>query len=153
MPFENRVRLLRKAYGFSQKKFAECFSVDQTAVSNWERGKNSIDFSVAERIADRFTLPVEFVYGKPYTLTRGKERWSEEEKKGYEACPNEEARELYAFRVGQGVMNGHSPAAPEHTPSEEEIKVALFGGAADVTEEMWLEVKRFVEFVKQKKER
>ena len=34
--------------------------------------------------------------------------------------------------------------------SEHDIKVALFGGAEEVTDEMWAEVKSFVEFVKQK---
>ena len=35
----------------------------------------------------------------------------------------------------------------------DEIKIALFGGDGDVTDEMWEEVKRFVEFVKSKKDR
>lgn len=40
---------------------------------------------------------------------------------------------------------------PEPRPaSEHDIKVALFGGAEEVTDEMWAEVKNFVEFVKQK---
>ena len=40
---------------------------------------------------------------------------------------------------------------PEPRPaSEHDIKVALFGGAEEVTDEMWAEVKSFVEFVKQK---
>lgn len=38
----------------------------------------------------------------------------------------------------------------EETASEEEVKVALFGGAEEVTDEMWEEVKNFAEYVKQK---
>ena len=38
----------------------------------------------------------------------------------------------------------------EETAGEEEVKVALFGGAEEVTDEMWEEVKRFAEFIKQK---
>ncbi|MBQ0090306.1 MAG: helix-turn-helix transcriptional regulator [Prevotellaceae bacterium] len=34
--------------------------------------------------------------------------------------------------------------------SEEQLKVALFGGADEVTPEMWEEVKNFAEFVKSK---
>lgn len=34
--------------------------------------------------------------------------------------------------------------------SENDIKVALFGGAENVTDEMWEEVKQFAEFVKNK---
>ena len=39
---------------------------------------------------------------------------------------------------------------PVRPASEHDIKVALFGGAEEVTDEMWAEVKSFVEFVKQK---
>ena len=38
----------------------------------------------------------------------------------------------------------------EETASEEEVKVALFGGSEEVTDEMWEEVKNFAEYVKQK---
>ena len=39
------------------------------------------------------------------------------------------------------------------SPSEENIKVALFGGDGEVTDEMWDEVKRFAEFVKSKQKK
>lgn len=43
------------------------------------------------------------------------------------------------------------PDAPDKiTIDESQIKVALFGGGKEVTDEMWDEVKRFVEFVAQK---
>ena len=35
-------------------------------------------------------------------------------------------------------------------PSDDQVKVALFGGDEEVTDEMWEEVKNFVEFVKGK---
>ena len=44
-----------------------------------------------------------------------------------------------------------NPDAPEQNAIDEsQIKVALFGGDKEVTDEMWDEVKRFVEFVAQK---
>ena len=33
---------------------------------------------------------------------------------------------------------------------EDQLKVALFGGGTEVTDEMWLEVKNYAEFIKQK---
>lgn len=39
---------------------------------------------------------------------------------------------------------------PEQSAPEEIAKVALFGGYGEVTEEMWQEVKNYVEFLKQK---
>ena len=44
-----------------------------------------------------------------------------------------------------------NPDAPEQNAIDEsQIKVALFGGDKEVTDEMWDKVKRFVEFVAQK---
>ena len=45
-----------------------------------------------------------------------------------------------------------APAEKRERDLDEELKVALFGGDGEVTEEMWQEVKRFVEFVKHKKD-
>ena len=154
---ENRIKILRKSAGLSQTDFARLFSVDQTAVSNWEKGKNSIDMATADKIADYFCVPVEFVYGKPYRITRPLSLWSEAEGLAYDRAKNEETRSYLEFINGRGVFDksgttvstkGESP-----TPTEDEIKISLFGGSSEVTDEMWDEVKKFVEFIKSKKER
>lgn len=44
---------------------------------------------------------------------------------------------------------GEESQEPSTFPTEDDIKVALFGGDSEVTDEMWNEVKRFAEFVKQ----
>ena len=38
----------------------------------------------------------------------------------------------------------------KETNKDEEVKVALFGGDTEVTDEMWQEVKQFAEYVKNK---
>ncbi len=53
------------------------------------------------------------------------------------------------FGVSVDYLLGNEGKA-EHVTTEHDIKVALFGGASEVTDEMWAEVKSFVEFVKQK---
>lgn len=153
MTLPNRIRILRKAQRLSQKAFADLFSVDQTAVSNWEKGKNNIDLTLADKIADRFRVPVEFVYGKPYTITRRQTDWSTEEQAVYARAANEEEKQVLEFRFGRGVFEGsNTTVSRDGAISENEIKVALFGGDGIVTDEMWQEVKNFVAFVKQKKE-
>ena len=150
----NRIRILRKAKGLSQKSFAELFSINQTAVSNWEKGKNNIDLSLADRIADAFTVPVEYVYGKPYVITHLQSEWTPEEKEAYQSAKNAEEKELLEFRFGRGVFEGSGATLSRKGGiSENEIKVALFGGDSEVSEEMWQEVKNFIAFVKQKKDR
>ncbi len=56
------------------------------------------------------------------------------------------------FNVSVDYLLGReeTKTAPEPT-DEEKLKVALFGGDDEVTDDMWDEVKNFVEFVKQKK--
>lgn len=151
MTTPNRVRILRKSHKLSQKQFAELFSVDQTAVSNWEMGKNNIDLSLADRIAGYFKVPVEYVYGKPYTLTRPLAEWTREENAAYLSA-NDAEKKLLEFTLGRGVFENGTTVHAKTQPSERDIKVALFGGEDEVTEDMWQEVKNFVAFIKQKKE-
>lgn len=60
---QNNIKLLRKAHFQSQAQFAKEFQIDQTAVSNWENGKNSISLDIAKTIAEKYVVPLEFVYG------------------------------------------------------------------------------------------
>lgn len=48
-----------------------------------------------------------------------------------------------------GVSVDYLLEVEEPSATEDDIKVALFGGDGEVTDEMWEEVKRFAEFVKQ----
>lgn len=50
------------------------------------------------------------------------------------------------FDVSVDYLYGKRPSAPD----EEALKVALFGGGAVVTDEMWNEVKRYAEFIKER---
>ena len=49
-----------------------------------------------------------------------------------------------------GVSVGYLCGAPMTAATEEALKTALFGEGVVVTDEMWNEVKRYAEFVKQK---
>ena len=152
MTLPNRIKILRKSQKLSQKRFAELFSVDQTAVSNWEMGKNNVDLALADKIADTFKVPVEYVYGKPYTVTRPFSEWTNEEKAEY-AAASEETKQLMEFTCGRGVFESNGTTIhAKRLPSEHDIKVALFGGEDEVTDDMWQEVKNFVAFIKQKKD-
>lgn len=47
-----KIRALREAKGISQRELAEALGVDQSAVSNWERGKAEPTAFNIRRIAD-----------------------------------------------------------------------------------------------------
>ena len=49
-----------------------------------------------------------------------------------------------------GVPLSYIIGEDEQVSLEDQLKVALFGGGSEVTDEMWLEVKSYAEFVKQK---
>ena len=58
------------------------------------------------------------------------------------------------FHVTMNYIMGIEEPAPQETQSgraisDGDIKVALFGGAGEVTDEMWDQVKKFAEFIKQ----
>ena len=100
----NRIKILRKSQRLSQAKFADIFNKDQTAVSNWENGKNSIDMSTCDKIAEYFGVPIEFVYGKKYTLTRPVSDWTADERSAYERTRSPEEREFLEFIYGRAVF-------------------------------------------------
>lgn len=58
---QNRLKELRKAKGFTQQQFAEIVGISQSYVSDIEKGKRDIDFTLAKKFAD--TLNV-----KPFEL-------------------------------------------------------------------------------------
>ena len=53
--------------------------------------------------------------------------------------------QLFEVSVDELVENGHVSKT-----DEDDLKIALFGGDEEVTDEMWDEVKKFAEFVKAK---
>ena len=97
----NRIKSLRKYKKWSQQLFAEKFNVDQTAVSNWETGKNNVDIDTAKKIALEFNVPLEYIYGEAYTETRPMSKWSSDEIEDYENT-KDEARDYLRFIYGRG---------------------------------------------------
>lgn len=55
-----------------------------------------------------------------------------------------------ALNVSAEYLMGWDTGSSVTPASEEQLMVALFGGADEVTEEMWDEVQRFAEYVKSK---
>lgn len=76
---KSRIKAIRRAHDLTQAQFASMLNVDQTAVSNWEQGKNSIDVEIAKTIAKKFNVPLEFIYGGKYKITNPIENWYEDQ--------------------------------------------------------------------------
>lgn len=52
--------------------------------------------------------------------------------------------------VSMNQITGIDDSVKKTVVTEDDIKVALFGGSGEVTDEMWEEVKNFAEFVRNK---
>lgn len=57
------------------------------------------------------------------------------------------------FGVTVDYILGNSTEDKNNPPTDEEIKFALFNGADGITDEMYEEVKRFAEFVKEREKK
>ena len=57
------IRLYRKKANLTQKQLAQKLGVQNTAVSNWENGQNSIDTELLFRVCDIFGITINQIYG------------------------------------------------------------------------------------------
>ena len=76
-------------------------------------------------------------------------------KRGQIIIPDQKA-ELLADILGttpEYLTDKTDTPTPPQTVTDLDIKVALFGGDGEVTDEMWEEVKQFAAFVKQKNQK
>ena len=95
-----------------------------------------------ERGINKSTLSKES--GIPYTTIDGFY------KKGCENIKLQTLQKLADyFDVSVDYLLGKSAKRKSDTVSDSDAKVALFGGEGEVTPEMWDEVKRFADFVKE----
>ena len=114
----NRIKCLRLYHSLSQAEFANLFNVDQTAVSNWEKGKNNIDIKIAEKIAERFSVPMDFVYGRPFSLQRTQNEWYKDEIEDYNSCIPA-TRDYLLYKWGNGIF--HPVPEEEKLTDENEL--------------------------------
>ena len=107
----NRIKSIRTYFGMSQTAFAEKFGVDQTAVSNWEKGKNSIDVKIVEKISQHVSIPMDYIYGAAFEITRPKTNWQRSELEDYATAPAE-IKDFLLFKYGRGVFHAQNDEKP-----------------------------------------
>jgi len=59
-----RIKVLRKDAGLSQKELAEALGVHQTAVSQWEHGRTMPDIGLLPALAELFKVSVDYLLGR-----------------------------------------------------------------------------------------
>lgn len=121
MENKNRIKCLRKLHRLSQEEFAKQYNVAQTAVSNWEVFRNNIDISIATRIAEDYKVPVEFIYGFEFTVTRPIEQWYPDQLEKMNNA-NKLCRDFFLFKYGKGFFaNTYDSSSDEASPPPSNI--------------------------------
>ncbi len=125
----NRIKCIRMYHGLSQTAFGNLFGVDQTAVSNWEKGKNSIDIKIVEKISQHFSLPMDFIYGTPFELSCHKSSWHKSQIEDYINAPSE-IKDYLLFKYGKGVFHSvpEEEKSTESLLAEEDIVIYHYNG-------------------------
>ena len=62
--FRLRLKELRENAGYSQYTFADAFGVAQSTVGSWEAGKREPNLDTIQRIADFFSVTVDYLLGR-----------------------------------------------------------------------------------------
>ena len=116
-----RIKELRKQHGLSQIELGKVLNIAQNTLSAYERGSRDPDTDTLASIAQYFGVSVDYLLGRT-------------------DIPDE----IKKSSQNSDFENKMRPI------NDDDIKVALFGGDGEVTDEMWNEVKNFAAYVKSK---
>ena len=62
--FAERLKALRKKYGYTQVSLAETLGVSKGTVAMWETGKRTTDFETLIGLSDLFDVRTDYILGK-----------------------------------------------------------------------------------------
>lgn len=128
MPIGDEIKRLRKLRGLTQKQLGEMCGMADSAIRKYESGKIKPKIESLRKIAAALQVDV------------------------YSLADFDTASEMLEEHINGGQEKKEVPPVQEdkREVSEDDIKFALFGGAGEITDEMYDEVKAFVKFVKMK---
>lgn len=138
------IKKAREEAGLTQEELGSMIGVTGVTIMRYEKGQREPKIEIVEKLARAMGISKQEILG-----------WSREPTPLDEAVleiypgydPTKETIPEYLARK-EAEKNSEPPEPPAVT--EEDIKFALFGGAGEITDEMYDEVKAFVQFVKMK---
>ena len=159
-----RIHDLRKAHHLTQTEFGALFGIGKTTVSSYETGNSSPNDDIKIAICRYFDVSTDYLLGLTDERHRILDRISIDDVDEGDCDFSTTAVEFKIEGTADDVKTVESALKkrgirysvdsmkkkPSAEVSAEDVKVALFGGAGEVTDEMWDEVTSFVEYVKQK---
>ena len=64
MKIQEKIKFLRKKYGYSQEDLGKLLGVSKQAISMYERGERGLESSDIEKLADIFNVDINVLYGR-----------------------------------------------------------------------------------------
>lgn len=128
-----RIKTVRIEAGLTQQQLAKRLGIPYQSIGQWERGMRNPKIETLQAIADAIGVSLDYLLGNvsdPFFVLD-----TEKIKADINSYEND--------------PEPSQPARPEVT--DDDIKFALFGGAGEITDEMFEEVKRFARFLKQER--
>ena len=140
-----RIMELCKEKGVSGSKMCLDLGMSKSTMSELKAGRTkSISTSTAQKIAEYFGVSIYNVLGIPIKTIAHPNGIN-----NLEVAPDDVEVMYTDLSKAERLLNSQSKKTPAAV-SDEDIKVALFGGDTEVTDEMWHEVMNYAEFLKQK---
>lgn len=60
----DRLKILRKDYGYTQKQIAEYLDIDQAYISRIEKGERTLNLSLLDKICQLYNCTPDYILGK-----------------------------------------------------------------------------------------
>lgn len=143
--FERFTELCTSA-GSSPNAEAKKLKIPSGSVTAWKNGAIPRTRTI-QKIADHFGVTPAYLMGwarEPDALDEAVLEKYPGLRLGHETISE------YLVRIEAETKKDHQPAESRPEVTEEDIKFALFGGAGEITDEMYEEVKRFAKYVQQR---
>lgn len=62
--FHEKLKMLRKKKGLTQQEIADLLNVNRVTYTNWEKGKREPNYEKLEKIADFFSVSLDWLFGR-----------------------------------------------------------------------------------------
>lgn len=151
-----RIKQLRRREKISQQMLADEIGVSRSTIAMWETGGSQPDNDSLEKLADYFCTSVDYLLGRTEDPINydDPDLIAEIPLTYLEGCGGNVRKAYQVMRaVDEDAKQEQEQKENPASSAEDEVKVALFGGDGEVTDEMWEEVKKFADYVKNKYKR
>ena len=104
----NRIRTIRKSKGLTMKQLGSAVDAAESTVSHWETNQREPDIETLNKLAEYLNVSIDFLIGRPYTLTIPVERWHKSLQEDYAKAKDNE-KVFMEYKHGGAVFSSGTP--------------------------------------------